>query len=489
MSTLEVRPEYSLEELKQLYPDSLQLKFVQVLFRHGERTPVSTRFQNEGVPAFWPFCASAAAFRSAILTANGPGDWSHLNYRRRVETYGNNGEAVIAGGRSPDDSEKICLLGELTDVGRSTTLALGQRMRNLYVNQLGFLPPNLTTESAARDVYLRASPVTRSLTSLQQVFTGLYPQASSKESPIEVAIHSRFTPEENLFPNDANCRRFNQLARAFAEIAAAKWNNSEDMAYLQKKIGKYVDGPVAVDGRPRLSGIMDTVNSTFAHGPLVKLPKEFYDPKVREIMNRINVDEWFRGYSQSSEYRRLGVGSLLGNMKDRLLAVAAKSDPLKIALYGAHDTTVAAMLASLGAFDGQWPPYTSNVAVELFSGPKQDSAPVKVADEHADKSLAAGTRKSWGWDSWFGGNKVSQPRNDDVDATKLEGWYVRLRYNDKPVVVQGCRPAGRHLDGDESFCTLAAFKSIVEKMQPDDWRGECQANLDKPGIPKEEPLD
>lgn len=35
MSTLEPRPPYSAEELKQLYPDSLQLKFVQVLFRHG----------------------------------------------------------------------------------------------------------------------------------------------------------------------------------------------------------------------------------------------------------------------------------------------------------------------------------------------------------------------------------------------------------------------------------------------------------------------
>lgn len=73
----------------------------------GERTPVSTRFQNEGVPAFWPFCASAAAFRSAVLGAKGPEDWGHLNYRRRVETYGNNGEAVIAGGQAPEDIEKI----------------------------------------------------------------------------------------------------------------------------------------------------------------------------------------------------------------------------------------------------------------------------------------------------------------------------------------------------------------------------------------------
>jgi len=33
------------------------------------------------------------------------------------------------------------ILGELTDQGRVTTLALGQRLRRLYVDQLGFLPP------------------------------------------------------------------------------------------------------------------------------------------------------------------------------------------------------------------------------------------------------------------------------------------------------------------------------------------------------------
>ncbi len=44
------------------------------------------------------------------------------------------------------------LPGELTDRGRETTLALGQRLRTLYVNQLGFLSKDLAQED---EYYLR----------------------------------------------------------------------------------------------------------------------------------------------------------------------------------------------------------------------------------------------------------------------------------------------------------------------------------------------
>lgn len=46
MTTLQVRGPYSQAELEKLYPKSLQLELVQVLLRHGERSPVSARFQN-----------------------------------------------------------------------------------------------------------------------------------------------------------------------------------------------------------------------------------------------------------------------------------------------------------------------------------------------------------------------------------------------------------------------------------------------------------
>ena len=46
MTTLVPRPAYSQEEIDKLYPRDLELRLVQVLLRHGERAPVSVRFQN-----------------------------------------------------------------------------------------------------------------------------------------------------------------------------------------------------------------------------------------------------------------------------------------------------------------------------------------------------------------------------------------------------------------------------------------------------------
>lgn len=46
MTTLVPRAPYSEEEKQKLYPSSLELQLVQILLRHGERSPVSARFEN-----------------------------------------------------------------------------------------------------------------------------------------------------------------------------------------------------------------------------------------------------------------------------------------------------------------------------------------------------------------------------------------------------------------------------------------------------------
>jgi len=46
MTTLTPREPYSPAELAQLYPADLELQQVQVILRHGERTPVNARFKN-----------------------------------------------------------------------------------------------------------------------------------------------------------------------------------------------------------------------------------------------------------------------------------------------------------------------------------------------------------------------------------------------------------------------------------------------------------
>jgi hypothetical protein len=84
-------------------------------------------------------------------------------------------------------------------------------------------------------------------------------------------------------------------------------------------------------------------------------------------------------------------------------------------------------------------------------------------------SIAAASRETkpqgW-WKSLFGSttpDKLPQQEGmarkpmvelSDEQKAALEDYYVRIRYNDRVMQVPGCKPEGKHLDGDTSFCTL-----------------------------------
>ena len=368
-------------------------------------------------------------------------------------------------------------------------------------------------------IYLRATPMPRALESVQQAFWGLYPPSARRHGdnaggfPPPTVI-TRAPADETLFPNEANCRRFSQLMKAFGVCAAQRWNDTEEMGYLSKKIGKWMpeemEGRVKVDGHPRLSGVMDTLNSTLAHGAETRLPGEFYEDKVRRIIDAIGVEEWFAGYKESLEYRQLGIGSLAGDVvarmvgrverrgNDGVLEVGGTEGELgegrggernlMFGMSGCHDTTLAALLSSLGAFEGEsWPPYTSHVAVELFKAEGREkvgggqldvAATATTAGEQQQKPQTEPKRSSGMMAKLFGsgGGKPQIATEEGIsrrpitelspsEKQKMDGFFVRVRYNDRPITVPGCRPPGKHWQGDESFCTLVCSHPLQKKTK------------------------
>lgn len=219
---------------------------------------------------------------------------------------------------------------------------------------------------------------------------------------------------------------------------------------------------------------------------------QFYDDKVRKNTDRITTEEWFIGYQESNEYRKLGIGSLVGDLAQGMVEHTSgtpregEKEPFKMKLSGCHDTTIAATLAALGGFEvdkDHWPNFTSSIAFELFKS--------KDAASSASSSGAVwpSKEKSW-WYSLFSSPKSSGPNAREPLVTipesekqKLEGHYVRIRYNDKPITLPFCRPQGKHLEGDESFCSLAAFKEAADMITPKDWKAECKSNLGTSAFP------
>ncbi|KAE8833105.1 hypothetical protein HRS9139_04924 [Pyrenophora teres f. teres] len=517
MTTLIPRQFYSQEELEKLYPKELELQLVQILMRHDWTTALyALQCSHHDQPLTitdWPYCNSARQLTSVILNTKDFSKWDQLKYRRRLETFGTDDGPVIASGPM-GEFDAICQPGELTDKGRETTLALGERLRHLYIDQLKFMPKLISDSDM---IYLRATPIPRALESVQQAFWGFYPPSARTADFPPPTIITRTPADETLFPNDASCRRFAQLSRAFAQRAADKWNDTDDMRYLTKVLSKWMPGEqkVAVDSHPRLSGIMDTLNATDAHGPETKLPKEFYDPKARSIIDKIAVEEWYQGYNESSEYRMLGIGGLMGDITSRMVGCVEHNGnsgivevggvdgklgkgrggetDIRFTMSGCHDTTLAGMLTSLGAFDGEkWPPFTSHIAVEMFR--KRNSS--KTTLPSLPEQDPASKSQSW-WSSLFGSTKTSnsslapegiarKPITElsPAQREKLNDYYVRLRYNDKVMQIPGCKAEGKHLPGDTTFCTLDAFKAIVDKYTPKSWKTACTSRLDAPAFPE-----
>ena len=497
MTTLQPRSPYTQEELNALYPTELQLEQVQVLLRHGERSPVSARFRNAGLAKYWPYCNAARQMRSVIMSSKD--GWDEIAYKRKLETFSDKDDSATIARGPAGETDGICLPGELTDKGRETTLALGKRLRSLYIDRLKF---GLSDIDDAKSMYLRSTPIPRALESVQQAFYGLYPPDHRSPTFTVPQIVTRSANDETLFPNEGGCARFAQLAAAFGERTAARWNDTDDMKYLNKLISKWMpeeSKQVKVDGHPRLSGIMDTVNSTLAHGPETRLPKEFYDTKGVAIIDKIGVEEWFSGYKESTEYRKLGIGGLVGDIVARMVEKTraqksvkpegneiANGGHIRFGLSGCHDTTLAAVLTSMGAFEGEhWPPYSSHIAIELF---REKNASITPTAQDSTKGST-----SW-WSSMFGPAKsiLTPPPSSRTplsqlaatDKQVLDGYYVRMRYNDRVMTVPGCKAIGTHYKDDESMCTLEAFKEVADKFTPQSWKRECKTNLQEPAVPK-----
>lgn len=435
-------------------PSALQLVQAHYLIRHGERTPVRTRLLNAKppIPARWNMCHAGKDFHATILDLTDStktvraNHWKNENLsgrpvsmkiQKRVESTDEGAQNIL--NTQPGE----CMLGELTDLGRATTQLIGTRLRKLYIDQLELLPKELQAKDEDK-IYFRSTNMGRTIESLYSVVSGMLPETKANHS-------GNFTPTmlirngvtENLLPNTFGCGKLRELDGKFSQFAANLHNPK--LAALDSLLAPHMDGQSPrVDGHPRLSGILDTIRAAKVHG--IPIPSVFEDPKVVDAVETAVCDEWYTGYRAEDvkardQFRRLAMGRFLQELSGRLNDKAYKpsSTPLQLAVYSAHDTSIAGVLGTLDVFDNRWPAFTAAVGVELF----KDTS-----------SIGLLTRL----------------------GIKKEQHYVRMRYGDKELSLPACSAQGDHLKGRPQFCTLQAFsKAVMALRHPEgkSWEQEC----------------
>ncbi|KAG8703055.1 hypothetical protein FRC09_004381 [Ceratobasidium sp. 395] len=425
----------------ELAPPNLNLEQVHVYVRHGERTPVGIRMNEApgNIPAFWNLCKTARRFQASVLGDNGESKSVEvLRMSERGDGHSEEGE---------------CLLGELTDLGRTVSLFLyvffcqllrlkhkvnpsrGPNIAEIIRRQGSFLNfLNLTKQHTSG----RSTNMPRTIETLQQVLYGLYPTSKIKEG-FAPRVRTRHPKDENLIGNMAGCDRLAELAIGFSRAAAM--DNNPKLEKFNSKLSKYINGnPIRIDGQPRLSGIMDTIRAADAHG--IRVPPEFHDSSIVNDLETAICDEWFRGY-KNHEFRRLAMGRLLSEMSDQMTGIVNGTNNTKIRVNACHDTTLAGLRTTLDVFDNRWPDFTASIIFELFSEQTQP----------AQSMFSMGV----------------------FARTPPAKRFVRMRYQNQNLALPACAAPGAHLPGSPEFCTLAAFQEHVRTLTPTDWNAECTA--------------
>lgn len=282
--------------------NSLQL--VQILFRHGDRTPIE------------PF----------------PTD-KHKDYW----TQG---------------------FGQLTKIGKQEQYELGQFIRKRYQD---FLNESYNCD----EVLINSTNVDRTLMSAESVLAGLYPPSSEElwnDNILwqPVPVHTEQTPTDYVLNTDSYCPKYDSLYSKVLLSPGMQQINEENKGLYGLVTNKTGRNVMDIFG-------INKVHDTLLIEKLYNLSiPGWVDPVYNQMRNLSNLS--FTWKYKLHEERRLKGGPLVGHMIHNMqLRIDRQNTVRKTYLFSSHDTSVSAFLSALDLFNGIAPPYAAAVFVELHS--------------------------------------------------------------------------------------------------------------------------
>eukprot|EP00771_Trimastix_marina_P001768 gnl/Trimastix_PCT/2866.p1 GENE.gnl/Trimastix_PCT/2866~~gnl/Trimastix_PCT/2866.p1 ORF type:complete len:399 (-),score=67.43 gnl/Trimastix_PCT/2866:68-1264(-) len=331
----------SISSLSLCTPQSgkLELKLVQMLTRHGDRTPLHPLPVHD-IP--W-ICS-----QSVLSHPSSNGDHRVTVGRLYRKKY-LHGHQIYPGN---------CSLGQLTNIGCEQHRTLGQTLRQRYIKDSDFLSPELDLNQ----IYIRSTDKERTLQSAQCQLLGLYPPTPGTEDIHIIPIETGSLDGEIFHPNYDLCPKLKRLRKAIHKSPewVAMYRSLEP---LRRELCALWN--ITVEQFPPFHHLYDQLACRTAHG--LPFPPGI-TPADKLQMDKLKAWEMHMEFHNLS-FNRLAIGPVVGifldNIQEKLHGDHLSS--MRYMLHSAHDHTIGGMLFALGLWDNKWPRYAANIAWELLT--------------------------------------------------------------------------------------------------------------------------
>ncbi|KAJ0005615.1 hypothetical protein NQD34_015509 [Periophthalmus magnuspinnatus] len=335
-----------------------ELQLVQVLFRHGARTPLKS-IPNV-LEAQW------------VPTLLEPPPHTHINF---VVTDLNGGPRPSA---PMEENYRKNLLtggsfaGQLTTLGMQQLYELGKRLRQRYIEDSPFLSPAFSPS----EVYVRSTNIWRTIESAKCLVAGLFQQKQKEILPILTTE----AEAEILYPNFHGCKLLKILG-------GHRWAESSTLPDIAADLRRIQEALGIAAQQVDFILIRDDMVARETHGLPCPPALDTWRNKVEQRA----IDMMCYIYNPSKrESLQLCVGPLLHilllNFEDKLQGALPEPNR-KLFLYSVHDTTLIPCLMAMGIFDMRWPPYAADITLELYKHRQTKEAYVKVSYIGQDQLL------------------------------------------------------------------------------------------------------